>query len=62
MNRPNLKIILTKISETPGTPSLGTYTLDFNGDHKVTYLQHPNLSTEENLATVTCGFTTAILS
>jgi hypothetical protein len=45
MNIPNPKIVLTEISETPGTPSFGTYTRDSNGDHKVTYLQHPNLST-----------------
>jgi hypothetical protein len=47
MNIPNPKIVLTKISETPGTPSLGIYTRDSNGDHKATYLQHPNLSPED---------------
>jgi hypothetical protein len=47
MNIPNPKVILTKISEMPGTPSLGMYTRDSNGNHKVIYLQHPNLSTED---------------
>jgi hypothetical protein len=47
MNSPDPKIVLTKISETPGTPSFGIYTRDSNGDHKVTYPQHPNLSTED---------------
>jgi hypothetical protein len=47
MNIPNPKIVLTKISETPGTPSFDIYTRDSNGDYKVTYLQRPNLSTED---------------
>jgi hypothetical protein len=46
MNIPNLKIVLTKVSETSETPNFGTYSRDSNGDHTV-YLQHPNLSTED---------------
>jgi hypothetical protein len=47
MNIPNPKLILTKISEMTEIPSLGIYTRDSSEDHKVTYLRHPNLSTED---------------
>jgi len=47
MNNPNPKIVLTKVPEATGSVSLGIFTRDANGDHKVTYFQVPNLSTKD---------------